>query len=231
MPSSRSECDSRSPLHRPLASPRHARRGEADRRCDPGRRARLMSVAEGVRIRPQRPDECHHGHPPPTAAQRLLDGQLLRSGPRAGSAALNRWGEGASPSSGTHATSARPASSARVTERGPGPPSHRRAGLAHLVMTPAPQAGPGEFDPLAPHPYVLARHGARPAPRRARRCLWKSNRDRSRARPLPGAYREVWRSNRLTSALKYRLFILAPGCPPGSEADIGWPHLSVKQDL
>jgi len=36
-----------------------------------------MSVAEGVRIRPQRPDECHHGHPPPTAAQRLLDGQLV----------------------------------------------------------------------------------------------------------------------------------------------------------
>lgn len=33
---------------------------------------------------------------------------------------------------------------------------------------------------------------------------WKSNRERSRARPLPGAYRKVWCSSHLTSAASTR---------------------------
>ena len=144
----------------------------------------------------------------------------------AGSAALNRWGGGASPSSGTGACPVCRSSHSAA------PPMARRSarscGARHLVMTPASQAGEGEFDPLAPYrrashfqrgpsrgyrldPGVLGvQLGARtsstrsvgsnaPEPR-----LWKSNREWSRARPLPGAYRKVWCSSRLTSARKER---------------------------
>ncbi len=144
----------------------------------------------------------------------------------AGSAALNRWGGGARPSSGTG-----PCPVCRSSHSAAPPMARRSArscGARHLVMTPASQAGEGEFDPLAPYrrashfqrgpsrgyrldPGVLGvQLGARtsstrsvgsnaPEPR-----LWKSNREWSRARPLPGAYRKVWCSSRLTSARKER---------------------------
>lgn len=75
---------------------------------------------------------------------------------------------------------------------------------------------------------------------------WKSNRERSRARPLPGAYRKVWCSSHLTSAASTRQDAcdatqsLSAKLEPrprgtekssGSEADTRWPRLSVKQDL
>ncbi len=50
---------------------------------------------------------------------------------------------------------------------------------------------------LAPRPPAAGSNA--PEPR-----LWKSNREWSRARPLPGAYRKVWCSSRLTSARNAR---------------------------
>lgn len=100
----------------PAVHRKRCRRGicSASSLCSSDRKACLISAAAAVRLCPQRP---------------------LRSVPKAGSAALNRWDDGFESLLRN-----------QITRR-----QVRYRGARRLVTTPVSHTGSGEFDPLAPH--------------------------------------------------------------------------------
>lgn len=181
-----------------------------------------MSAAPAVRLRPQRPirgvptagstalNRRDGGANPPSGAGRRRG----RAGPLWCFASSLPRGARSSGDDACLTNRKR-----RVRSSRPAPPPRRACPPAARPRQRGPTSRGGRFKPgeLGVRIPPLAPPVAAPVrPRRGRRGTskdlpsWKPNREWSRARPLPGAYREVWRSIRLASARKVSLAGHAP---------------------